>query len=219
MKDKALPIAAAALILVIGGAYLLYDKLSEGVSPDNLGSTPQSSAVSEPESSDSSEPKSSDTSESENSDTSEPENSADSEEEKITAPDVTLYNADGTTLQLSEFFGKPIVLNFWASWCGPCRSEMPAFDAACTELEDEVQFIMLNCTDGQRETVETAAAFISEQGYTFPVYYDIGQTASDIYGASSLPTTFFIDAGGHAVAYARGAIDAETLQKGLALIK
>lgn len=195
MKDKALPIAAAALILVIGGAYLLYDKLSEDVSPDNLGSTPQSSTVSEPES------------------------SAASEEEKVTAPDVTLYNADGTAVQLSEFFGKPIVLNFWASWCGPCQSEMPAFDAACTELEDEVQFIMLNCTDGQRETVETAAAFISEQGYTFPVYYDIGQTASDIYGTSSLPTTFFIDADGHAVAYAIGAIDAETLQKGLALIK
>lgn len=203
MKDKALPIAAAALILVIGGAYLLYDKLSEGVSPDNLGSTPQSSAISDPESSD----------------TSEAESSAGSEEKKITAPDATLYNADGTTVQLSEFFGKPIVLNFWASWCGPCQSEMPAFDAACAELGDEVQFIMLNCTDGQRETVETAAAFISEQGYTFPVYYDIGQTASDIYGASSLPTTFFIDADGHAVAYARGTIDAETLQKGLALIK
>ncbi|MBR6790156.1 MAG: redoxin domain-containing protein, partial [Oscillospiraceae bacterium] len=72
--------------------------------------------------------------------------------------------------------------------------------------------------DGQRETVETASAFIEEMGYTFPVYYDVGQQAAMIYGASALLTTFFIDKDGHAVAYAPGAIDAESLQMGLDMI-
>jgi len=196
MKNKALLIAAAALVLVTGAAYFLYDKLGEQVRPDNL-------AV------ESSEPASSG-------------ESASSEEdyapEEVIVPDVTLYNEDGSSVQLSEFFGKPIVLNFWASWCGPCQSEMPDFNEAAARLEGEVQFIMLNSTDGQRETIETASAFIEEKGYTFPVYYDIDQQAAMIYGASALPTTFFIDSEGHAVAYAPGSIDAEALQMGLDMI-
>lgn len=193
MKNKVLLIAAAALVLVIGAASVLYSKLGEQVAPDNLAVT-ESSIPDESAESSSEEP------------------------EQVIVPDVALYNEDGTTVQLSEFFGKPIVLNFWASWCGPCRSEMADFNEAAAELEGEVQFIMLNSTDGQRETVETAAAFIEEMGYTFPVYYDVGQQAAMIYGASALPTTFFIDKDGHAVAYAPGAIDAEMLQTGLDMI-
>ena len=193
MKNKVLLIAAAALVLVIGAASVLYSKLGEQVAPDNLAVT-ESSIPDESAESSSEEP------------------------EEVIVPDVALYNEDGTTVQLSEFFGKPIVLNFWASWCGPCRSEMADFNEAAAELEGEVQFIMLNSTDGQRETVETAAAFIEEMGYTFPVYYDVGQQAAMIYGASALPTTFFIDKDGHAVAYASGAIDAEMLQTGLDMI-
>jgi len=147
------------------------------------------------------------------------ENSSSGTEEQVQVPDVTLYNADGTTVQLSEFFGKPIVLNFWASWCGPCQSEMPDFDEICAELDGEVQFIMLNSTDGERETVETASAFITEKGYSFPVYYDKALAASIAYGASSLPTTYFIDANGCAVAYAPGAISADQLRQGIDMIR
>ena len=74
-------------------------------------------------------------------------------------------------------------------------------------------------TDGDRETVETASAFIEAQGYTFPVFYDTASSAAITYSVYSLPTTYFIDADGNAIAQATGAIDAETLQKGIDMIR
>lgn len=139
-------------------------------------------------------------------------------EEKLEAMDFTVYDADGNEVHLFDFIGKPIVLNFWASWCGPCRSEMPEFNAASQELEGEVQFLMINATDGSRETVKKAKTFVEENGYTFPVYYDTEMEAGTIYSAYALPTTYFIDAEGYVVAKASGAIDAELLQKGLDMI-
>ena len=108
-------------------------------------------------------------------------------------------------------------MNFWASWCGPCQLEMPDFQAKYEELGEEIQFLMINMTSG-RETLETAQEFIAEQGYTFPVLYDTASDAAIAYGAYSLPTTYFIDAEGHAVAQATGAIDGETLQIGIDMI-
>ena len=134
------------------------------------------------------------------------------------APDFTVYTADGTAVKLSDFKGKPVVLNFWASWCGPCKMEMPDFNEKSQELAGEVQFLMINMTDGSRETVETASAFIEEQGYTFPVFYDTASMAAYTYGVYYLPTTFFIDAGGYAVAQATSTIDAELLQQGIDMI-
>lgn len=134
------------------------------------------------------------------------------------APDFTVYDLEGNPVKLSSFFGKPIVLNFWASWCGPCQSEMPDFQEKYLELGDSIQFLMVNMTDGQRETVELASAFIAQKGYTFPVLYDTESQAAMTYGVYSLPTTLFIDAQGNAVAQATGAIDAATLQKGIDMI-
>ena len=106
-----------------------------------------------------------------------------------------------------------------ASWCGPCKSEMPDFQVAYEELGDEIQFLMINMTDGSRETVAGASEFIAGQGYTFPVFYDSQSDAAGTYGVYSLPTTYFIDADGYAMARAIGAIDADTLQQGIDLIK
>ena len=136
----------------------------------------------------------------------------------VEAPDFTVYDIDGNEVKLSDFIGKPTVVNFWASWCGPCKMEMPDFEEKFLELDGEVNFLMVNMTDGARETVEIAADFIAQQGYTFPVFYDTASSAAMTYGVYSLPTTYFIDAEGHAIAQATGAIDGETLQRGLDMI-
>ena len=136
----------------------------------------------------------------------------------VPAPDFTVYDAEGNPVNLSDYFGKPIVLNFWASWCGPCQREMPAFNEKYLELGEEVQFLMINMADGKRETVESASAFIQENGYTLPVFYDTDSIAGYVYQVYSLPTTFFIDANGNAVAQVPGGISAATLQRGIDLI-
>lgn len=134
------------------------------------------------------------------------------------APNFTVETADGEEVSLHDFFGKPIVLNFWASWCGPCKMELPDFQEAYEKYGEEIVFIMVNMTDGVQETKETAMKYMEDAGYTLPVYYDTKQDAAYTYTVYSLPTTFFINAEGEAVAYAQGMIDAQTLEKGISMI-
>ena len=134
------------------------------------------------------------------------------------APDFTVYTADGAPVKLSDMKGKPVVLNFWASWCPPCKAEMPDFDEICKEYEGKVTFMMVNLTDGVQETVESARNFIHMMEYSFPVYYDTDMDASNTYGIQSIPTTYFIDAEGNLIAYGSGALDGATLRQGIGMI-
>lgn len=134
------------------------------------------------------------------------------------APDFTVVDENGEEYQLSDFKGKPVVLNFWASWCGPCKSEMPDFEKAYQKYKDEISFLMVNLTDGSRETVEKASAHVKEQGYSFPVYYDTMSEAAMTYGVYSIPTSYFINKEGNIIAHAQGAIDKENLEKGISMI-
>ena len=131
------------------------------------------------------------------------------------APDFTVYDLEGNSHKLSDFRGKPVLLNFWASWCGPCQMEMPDFQKFYESHGDKVHFVIVNLTDGQQETVETASAFIEEKGYTFPVYYDTDMDAAAKYGVSAVPVSYFIDAEGYFVAWAQGALSADMLQQGM----
>lgn len=112
----------------------------------------------------------------------------------VQADDFTVYDSHMSEVKLSDNFGKPIVVNFWASWCYPCKSELPAFNNLYEKYKDDVMFLMINLTDGQRDTVSSIKKFVSDNGYSFPVYYDIEYDASNTYGVRSIPETVFINA-------------------------
>lgn len=200
MKQIKILIIVVVLILLLVGAYLLYHNLEKIVDLDQL-STQTDETVEHPSQT-------------------ETEQQTESEEkyqETVAVPDVPLTDWDGNTVQLSDYFGKPIVLNFWASWCGPCKSEMPDFQKVYEELGEDVHFLMVNVTGGQ-ETVDTAKNFINKLGYTFPVFFDVSGAAAYTYSTYSIPTSFFINQEGKLVTYAKGAISEELLRKGIDMI-
>ena len=141
------------------------------------------------------------------------ETASEAEEEEVIAPDFTVLDADGTEITLADRLadGKPIVLNFWATWCGPCKSELPAFDKAASEYADRVTFMMLNMTDGYQETVDGVKEFMEDNGYTFPVYFDTNYSAAIPYGANSIPLTYFVTSDGVVIGGYMGAMPEETL--------
>ena len=134
------------------------------------------------------------------------------------APDFTVLNEEGEWVKLSDYFGKPIVLNFWATWCYYCKLEMPDFNEAY-KLYPDVQFLMVNATDGVEETMASAKKYIAENGFEFDVFYDTKLDAVSTYYISSFPQTFFINANGELVARSAGMLDLETLQKAIGMIK
>ncbi|MCL1791894.1 MAG: TlpA family protein disulfide reductase [Peptococcaceae bacterium] len=132
--------------------------------------------------------------------------------------DFTVMDNNGNMVNLSDFFGQPIVLNFWASWCPPCKDEMPAFNKIYGEYKDNVAFLMVDLTDGQRETTEDGKAYVSKQGYTFPVYFDTKKEGSKAYTINSIPQTYFIDKDGTLVKSFLGGINEKTIRQYVELI-
>ncbi len=136
---------------------------------------------------------------------------------EFSAPDFAVLDWQGNSVRLSDYVGKPIVLNFWATWCYYCTKEMPIFDQMQKKYP-EVQFFMVNATDGVRDTVESAKAYIESQGYTFDVFFDTEGQAVNAYSVTGFPITFFIDANGAPVAYQSGMLSEAILEKGISMI-
>ncbi len=129
------------------------------------------------------------------------------------APDFALVDArDGETVRrLSDFRGKTIVLNWFASWCGPCRSEMPDFEEAYQSLgaeDGEVVFLLVNL----QESRTTAIGMLLEMETTYPALLDQEGSVADHYRVVGMPTTFFIDTDGVIYATGRGLVTAEALR-------
>ena len=153
-------VLAILLVVLIGGASVMYNKYSSEMEKQQLMTADSTQAEIEEEADKTSE-------------TSEEETDAEgTAEELVMAPDFTVYDVEGNAVSLSDFVGKPVVVNFWASWCGPCQMEMPDFEEAYKEYGEEVQFLMVNSTWESsawlgilRRFVSTLAVTISSTGW------------------------------------------------------
>lgn len=130
-----------------------------------------------------------------------------------TAADFTVFTAAGEEVSFSDYKGKPLVVNLWATWCGPCKSELPAFNELYAEYKNSVEFMMVNLTDGYSDTVQSVRKFVEEKQYSFPVFYDTKLSAAKAYTVNSVPLTIFIDKNGVIVNEHLGAMEKDTLQK------
>ncbi len=115
--------------------------------------------------------------------------------EGFLAPDFTLDTLDGTQITLSDLRGQVVLVNFWASWCPPCRTEMPAMERVYQDYAGQ-GFVILAVNATNQDSVEAARQFVAEQGLTFPILLDSSGSVSALYQMRSLPTSFFIGADG-----------------------
>ena len=143
------------------------------------------------------------------------------EPEAIPAPDFTWTDQNGQSHTLSEYKGKTVFLNFWATWCGPCRSEMPEIQALYERYgSNQGDLIVLGVANPKTEeqpynndgTVEEVAQFMEENGYTFPTVMDTTGETLMAYGISAFPTTFMIDTEGNVFGYVPGALSGDMME-------
>lgn len=192
MGKKSTVILGIALVAILAAAGFLYTRLAPGVQHDQLAQEPSQS---------------------------EDSSSSSSSQQASPAPSFPMEDSQGNTVQLSDFLGdKPVFLNFWASTCSPCKQEMPDIQAFYEQYGDQIHFVLVNVGSAMKDTREKAESYLTEQGFTFPVYYDIDYQAITTYGINSFPFSIFIDAQGNLVTYGQGMLSAELLQKGLNLI-
>jgi cytochrome c biogenesis protein CcmG/thiol:disulfide interchange protein DsbE len=128
------------------------------------------------------------------------------------APDFTLSRIGGPgDLQLSSLRGKAVVLNFWASWCSPCKREAPALQAVSKTWGKRVVVLGVDVNDFQGD----ARGFMRKYGLTYPVVHDNKNVTTPKYGLTGLPETFFLDRRGRIVEHVPGEVRAADLNSGV----
>ncbi len=138
--------------------------------------------------------------------------SQDTNQPSNVAPDFTVFDKDGNAHKLSDFKGKPVVVNFWTTWCGYCIKEMPLFQQMYEQYGEDVEFLMVNLIGDGWDRRKDSDAFLQSSDYTFPVYYDEQQQASTAYGIYSIPMSLFVDKDGNLVKAVNGMMTHNTLQ-------
>lgn len=129
------------------------------------------------------------------------------------AKDFEVLNNKGEKVNLSDFFGKPIIVNFWATWCMPCKNELPEFNEAYKKYGKDIEFLMVNLTDGYNDTEDGVKQFVKENNYEFPLYFDTEYSATYTYNIYSIPQTLFIDKNGNILKSYTGMLNKQTLEK------
>ena len=213
MNKKTLLILCAVLALVLIGAGALYNALADDMQMGALATLPPETQA-PTETQVPAESQEGTTTGPSVEATQAPAETQEAEPERHTAPDFTMLDKDGNEVTLASFFGKPIILNFWASWCGPCKMEMPELQKFYEKYGEEIHFLLVSVDDD----VDAAKTFIADSGYSFPVYFDTTSAGAYTYGASSIPLTYFIDADGNLTAYYMGAMSESILQQGVDMI-
>jgi peroxiredoxin len=130
------------------------------------------------------------------------------------APDFTLTTLDGKSFTLSELRGTPVVLNFWATWCGPCQRELPALQATAQQYDGSVAVVGID----QGEPPETVQSYVDKLGLTFAIPMDSNFEVAHRYNVSGMPTTYFIDAEGVICHVWMGEMNRITLAEGIGQI-
>lgn len=111
------------------------------------------------------------------------------------APDFSLPDAEGQVIRLSDLRGRAVIINLWASWCVPCRTEMPALERVYRDYATEgLALLAVNATS--QDSRSAAQKFAVEQGLTFPILFDEQGEVSRLYALNALPTTIFLDSSG-----------------------
>lgn len=112
-------------------------------------------------------------------------------------PSFSVLDSSGAKVSSDSVIGKPTFIGFWATWCPNCVSEAPDIQKLYDTYGDRVNFMMIDCVDGQRETVDIAKQWIESKGYTYPVYFDTTNQASLALRVQYLPTIYLVDAQGN----------------------
>ncbi len=204
MKVVQYTVKIGGILMIFMGVLMLTGKLS--VASASLSGTGQEGNVAEQAEEESAE------------DAEEADHTDGSEGEKLTpAVDFNLTDQYGNTHTLSQYKGKTIFLNFWGTWCPPCRAEMPDIQKLYEEFDQEGEdaLVILGVAApnlGKEKSEDGIKTFLEENGYTYPVLMDTEAELFQTYGITSFPTTIMIDRDGNLFGYATGQLNEETMR-------